>query len=210
MTTTATHDVNIVIPVKGITSGKSRLDGVLSPDERSELNRYLAEHTLEAATAAARTFHAIARVYVISPDPDVVEIAALYSAHFYRQSSVGLNKGLAEAVPLLPRCRTVFLAADLPDLTRHDIRPLLETVGIGIAPDEALVGTNAVSVPLPGTLAFQFGPQSAELHCQSAEKTGHPVQLIKRPGLAFDLDEKDDLIRLNGWQRGFNPRNLGE
>lgn len=210
MTTAAAHNASIVIPVKGITSGKSRLVGMLSADERSELNHYLAEHTLEAATAAARSFHAVVKVYVISPDPDVAGIAASHSAHFYRQSSVGLNEGLAEAVPLLPQCRTVFIAADLPDLTKDDLRPLLQTAGIGIAPDEALVGTNAISVPRPGTLAFQFGPQSAELHCQSAEKTGFPVQIIKRPGLAFDLDEKDDLIRVNGWPHGFNPRNLGE
>ena len=210
MTTKVATDACIVIPVKGITSGKTRLDSVLSPDERSELNRYLAEHTLEAATAAARTFHAIVEVYVISPDPDVAEIAASYSAHFCRQSSVGLNEGLAEAVPLLPQCRTVFLAADLPDVTKDDIRPLLETAGIGIAPDEAQIGTNAISVPRPGVLAFQFGPQSAELHCRSAESTGLPVQVIKRPGLAFDLDEKVDLIRVNGWPHAFNPRNLEE
>ena len=202
MTTVTVPAASIVIPVKGIASGKSRLGDVLSPDERSELNRYLAEHVLETANEAVRALDLIVNVYVVSPDPDLAEIAASNSAHYFRQSSVGLNEGLAEAVPLLPRCRTVYLAADLPDLTKDDIRPLLETA--------AQTGTNAISVPRPGTLPFQFGPRSAELHGQSAEKTGLPVQIILRPGLAFDLDTKDDLIRVKGWPHAVNPRNLEE
>ena len=85
-------------------------------------------------------------------------------------------------------------------IPHQDIDHLLEVPGIGIAPDEAQTGTNAISVPQPGILTFHFGPQSAQLHIQSAEKTGLPVQVLRRPGLAFDLDTKEDLSRIQGWQ----------
>ena len=210
MTAATTSHASIVIPVKGVTSGKSRLAGALSPDERTALNRYLAERTLETAREAAHTLDALVNIYMISPDPDFAETAVSRSAHFFRQLSIGLNAGLAEAVSLLPVCRTVFIAADLPELTKEDIHLLLEVPGIGLAPDEAEIGTNAISVPQPGILPFCFGPHSAELHGQSARETGLQVQVIRRAGLAFDLDTQDDLLRVKGWPHAINPRNLEE
>jgi 2-phospho-L-lactate guanylyltransferase len=208
MTTDATPAASIVIPVKGITSGKSRLGGVLSPDERAELNRYLAVHTLEVAKDAARATGATTNVYLLSPDPAYAEICMSYSVLFLRQSSTGLNAGLTEAAKGLPDCRTVFLVSDLPELATEDIFPLLDVPGIGLAPDEAQTGTNAISVPRPDTLPFHFGPLSAHLHSQSALETGLPFEVIRRAGLAFDLDTQADLLRVKGWPHALNPRNL--
>ena len=56
--------LNIVIPVKGIETGKSRLSAALDFNERISLNKHLIEHTLSKATSFDKT----ARVYVVSPD----------------------------------------------------------------------------------------------------------------------------------------------
>ena len=138
-------------------------------------------------------------VYLLSPDEAVADIASSRSTWFIRQTTSGLNAGLFEAVANLPAHRTVFLAADLPNLTSDDIAPLLQAPDIGLAPDRGQIGTNALSVPQPGSLPFRFGPGSMRLHLESAEELGLPVQVIQRPGLALDLDTKDDLMRLEGW-----------
>jgi 2-phospho-L-lactate guanylyltransferase len=190
---------SIVIPVKGLASGKSRLAVMLSSAERLALNRRLVEHVLETALEAARIMGADIAVYLLSPDESIADIASSRSARFIHQTTEGLNAGLFEAVDYLPAHRTVFLAADLPNLTSDDITPLLNAPGIGLAPDRRQIGTNALSVPQPGSLPFSFGPVSMRLHLEAAEQLGLPVQLIQRPGLALDIDTKDDLERINGW-----------
>ncbi|CAN0500542.1 unnamed protein product [Laminaria digitata] len=190
---------SIVIPVKGLASGKSRLAELLSPAERLALNRRLAERTLDVALECARTAKAVVDIYIVSPDDSVADIIQSRPAIFLRQSASGLNAGLAEAVDCLPARRTIFLAADLPNLRAEDIDELLCVQGIGIAPDQRQRGTNALSVPQPGALPFGFGADSMQRHIASARNSGLPLRLIQRPGLAFDLDTKDDLTRIEGW-----------
>ena len=203
-----TAGISIVVPVKGLRAGKSRLAQTMTDDARWELNRHLTERTLGIATAFADT----ADVYAVSPDPDVEEIAASFSVRFLHQSGDGLNPGLEEAACQLPGGRTIYLAVDLPDLATDDIRALAETTGIGIATDLRGLGTNALSVPAPRTLAFRFGPNSFELHRMLAIESGFAVETVMRPGLAFDLDTENDFLRANRYTKGCpkstNPRNL--
>ena len=93
-----TAGISIVVPVKGLRAGKSRLAQTMTDDARWELNRHLTERTLGIATAFADT----ADVYAVSPDPDVEEIAASFSVRFLHQSGDGLNPGLEEAACQLP------------------------------------------------------------------------------------------------------------
>ncbi|MFT5489053.1 MAG: 2-phospho-L-lactate guanylyltransferase [Alphaproteobacteria bacterium] len=190
---------SIVIPVKGIAAGKSRLATVVSPEQRAALNRRLAEHVLQVALDVAQASETDIAIYLLSPDQAIAEIARSHAAHFLHQKTTGLNEGLAEAVVDLPPHRTVFLAADLPTLTSDDIAPLLNAKGIALAPDHGQTGTNALSVPEPESLPFSFGTKSMQLHLDAARNLGLPVQLIQRPGLAFDLDTKEDLERTEGW-----------
>lgn len=191
---------SIVIPVKGIATGKSRLAEILSSEERAALSQRLVEHVLATALKAMQASHTEIAIYLLSPDAAIANIAESSSAHFLHQTSNGLNPGLSEAVAHLPVQRTVFLAADLPTLTSDDIAPLLNAKNVGLAPDHGQTGTNALSVPEPGSLPFSFGPNSLQLHLASAQKLGLQVDLIQRPGLAFDLDTKEDLERIEGWQ----------
>ena len=190
-----TPDASIVIPVKGFATGKSRLAKVLSPEERDALNRRLAVHVLKAALE----LEAYVTVYILSPDETIAEFAQSYSAHFLHQTTFGLNAGLSEAAVHLPAHRTIFLAADLPNLRSDDIEPLLQATGIGLAPDHSQTGTNALSVPEPDALPFSFGPHSMRLHHAAAKNLQLSVQLIQRPGLAIDLDTREDLERIKGW-----------
>ena len=45
---------------------------------------------------------------------------------------------------------------------------------------------------------FQFGPDSQRLHLQEAQRTGLSPQVVRLPGLEFDVDSPADLDRL-GW-----------
>lgn len=196
--------INVVIPVKGLLNGKSRLAGVLTVDERTALNRRLMERTVQIAVMLPGTTY----VYVVSPDNAVENIARSGGANFLIQTTDGLNTGLAQAAAQISNDRTVYLPADLPRLTGNDIHPHMVADGIGISPDSRGQGTNVLSLPTPAAIPFQFGTDSFRLHCATAEKSGFCFQVIDRPGLAFDLDTEADLRRMEGWPQAFNPRNL--
>ena len=187
--------LNIVVPVKGLRDGKSRLSGVLAGDERVELNRFLAMRTLDLI----ETVFPDSDRWVVSPDPAIRKIARRSGAGFIPQSGAGLNEGLAEAAAAVAPVRTVYVSADLPELSAEDIVELANVPGIAIAPDERASGTNALSLPLPSSIGFDFGPGSLSVHVENAAATGLAVEILKRPGLLFDLDTKDDLSRLKGW-----------
>lgn len=138
-------------------------------------------------------------VYLLSPDLTTADIAISHAANFLHQTTYGLNTGLSEAASLLPVRRTVILAADLPIVTEDDIALLLETTDIGIAPDLGQTGTNAMTLPEPRTLPFHFGPGSLQRHLEAARERELPVEVILQPGLATDLDTKEDLERIEGW-----------
>ena len=195
---------SIVIPIKGLQTGKSRLADVLTEDNRLALNRHLAKHTLSVVSEIVQ----IAAVYVISPDPLVGKISAEYPVRFMVQKTEGLNAALDEAARQLPNRRTLYLAADLPHVNADDIRILLDTADVSIAADLRGTGTNALCVPGPRTLEFRYGPDSYRAHTDIATSSGYRITAIKRPGLAFDLDTKTDLERMKGWPRTVNAGTL--
>jgi len=94
-----------------------------------------------------------------------------------------------------------ILPADLPLLRPADIVALVaraRTADVVLAPDRRRDGTNALvlSSPLALTLAPRFGPSSYRLHLDAARLAGVRSRTVRRRGLAFDLDDADDLRAL--------------
>ena len=88
-----TDPLNVLVPIKGLRDGKSRLNEVLTMEQRISLNRYLAQRTLNIVTAAFRD----AGVTIVSPDSSLNHLVSSYRALLVRQDSTGLNAGLTEA-----------------------------------------------------------------------------------------------------------------
>ena len=189
------NPINALTPVKGLRDGKSRLSDVLEIGDRISLNTFLTSRTIQILKSAFSE----GEVVVISPDADVQLLAIKYGAKFVQQENDGLNAGLTKLAAQLPSVRTVVVAADLPNLTIEDLLSMRVDSGIAIAPDESGLGTNALSLPSPTAIRFQYGYGSFNAHCTEARTKRYPLTTICRPGLAFDLDTKDDLTRLEGW-----------
>lgn len=188
--------MRIIVPHRGLEAAKTRLAPVLDPGAREQLARGLLLRVLKVAREACED------VVVITPsvalEPLVVEAGARLSA----QHGMGLNAGLEEArsEALLEGIDTLaVLHGDLPNLSADDIRALVEAVagpaGVAIAPDRAGSGTNGLAQRPAGAIPFRFGVGSFAAHRDAAEASGLPLAVVKRPGLAFDLDTPEDLAR---------------
>lgn len=184
----------IVVPSKGPFRGKSRLAPVLAPRRRAELVACLARRTLGCACAVASP----ERVVLVSESPDLARTARTMGASALADRGDDMNAAIALAARLIPaEADLLVLPADLPLLRPRDLRALLDApAGCVIAPDERGEGTNALLWRRGAARIFAFGPGSFAAHRDAASRQGIAAAIVRRPGLAFDLDLPEHLDRL--------------
>lgn len=191
-----------IVPVKPLRRGKSRLSGVLSEDERTQLNRQLLIHTVQVLSQVEGLEH----ILVVSRDPQALAVARDYNARtLLEDGSPHLNVALtrATAVARTYNARGVLiLPADLPHLNPADVQTMLAAGEhppvVVLAPDQRREGTNAMLINPAGLIEYDFGPQSFERHKRLAEAAGVAVKVCELPSLAQDVDLPEDLAFLNG------------
>ncbi|MGH8327119.1 MAG: 7,8-didemethyl-8-hydroxy-5-deazariboflavin synthase CofG, partial [Steroidobacteraceae bacterium] len=176
--------------VKSRASGKSRLADELPQARRRLLIESMLSHVLDTLRATPE----VDQVALVSPEreerPETVAFV---------DEGGGLNSALADAARQAAArgaTRLVILHADLPRVRPEEVTALIEqagTSGVAIAPDHRGTGTNALCLPLPLPLELGFGPGSFERHLREAAARGLTPAVVRLPGLAFDLDELDDL-----------------
>jgi 2-phospho-L-lactate guanylyltransferase len=185
----------IIVPHRGLEHAKTRLAGVLDPAQRADLAERLLRHVLEVAVEAGP------EVVVISPDAELGALVTDAGARLSVQRGMGLNAGLAQArdEALSEGVGAVaVLHGDLPALTSADVTALLAAATgdgalVAIAPDAADTGTNGLALAPPDVMGFHFGAGSLEAHRRAAKRAGAWTTLVRRPGLAFDIDTPADL-----------------
>lgn len=195
---------SIVIPIRSLTDGKTRLAPVLDPGARAALTREMLERVVRAALRS----HSRAEVVVISPDPealaDVERIDGSIRTIAQDPSRPGLNPALeqaAVAVRAAGGSAVLVLPADLPLISSADIDNLLRRdAPVVIAPDRHGTGTNALMVRLDALgepFVFQFGIGSYGNHHDEAGRLGVDAMTAVSLGTSFDLDTPEDLLELD-------------
>jgi 2-phospho-L-lactate/phosphoenolpyruvate guanylyltransferase len=194
----------LIVPVKSLADGKSRLARALGPEERRELNERLLAHTLDVACV----FPGVQRTLVVSRCADALLCAKGRGFPTLREAPPhGLNSALRQArTAAAERGATTLLvaASDLPLLRADDLRELAATGsngGVVIATDRKGRGTNALYLPQYHDFAFRFGEGSRLDHEGEAQRLGLPVSILQRERLAFDLDDPEDLQAWPGVSR---------
>jgi len=186
-----------IVPVKPLRRGKSRLAGVLNPDERAALNKRLLTHTIETLS----TISEIEQVLVISRDQAALSIARSHGARTVQENGAPkLNTALARATVVAKNYATrgvLIIPADLPLLTPEDIHTLIDKGNdppvVAVAPDHRREGTNALLISPVGLIEYEFGPGSFQRHCERALSAGAKLEICELPSLALDMDLPEDL-----------------
>jgi len=199
--------LHVVVPVRTLAGGKARLGEALDAEERQGLIAGMLRDEL----AVLGAWGLAAAVHVVSPDPEVVPLAAAAGAHAVVQAGDGLNAAIHDARAVAVGAGAtalLILPADLPILDVAALDRLLDAAdaalaaGTGaplvvVAAADARDGTNALLLGPPGIIDPQFGPGSLEAHLRAARDAGATVQLVVDPVLGFDLDTPADLERLD-------------
>ncbi|MEO5887800.1 MAG: 2-phospho-L-lactate guanylyltransferase [Anaerolineales bacterium] len=185
-----------IVPVKPLRRGKSRLAGILTEDERTDLNRTLLQHTLQVLSELRE----VDEVLVVSRDPQVLTIARNYGARTVREDGQPeLNTALKRATVIAQVYATrgvLVLPADLPLISREDALALVERATdppvVVIAPDRHGKGTNALLVSPAGLIEYDFGEDSFQRHCDLIKKAGARLEVVNLHSLGLDLDSPED------------------
>ena len=186
-----------IVPVKPLRHGKSRLAGILSQDERADLNQHMLTHTIDTL----RDIPGIDQVLVVSRDPAALALARNHGARTVQEyGAKELNLALSRATILARSHITrgvLIVPADLPLLTSEDVRAMMERAVnppvVVVAPDRHRQGTNALLISPVGLIEYDFGPGSFKRHCARAEMRGARLEICELPSLALDVDLPEDL-----------------
>ena len=180
-----------IIPVKPLGAGKSRLAAVLGAEQRAALNKHLFGRVLQATLGVFKP----ERIVIVTADTLLLPLMRGQGLHTLQDLGGGLNAALslacryaadrgARAVAILP--------SDLPEVTAEDIKALVEKLSPApccvIAPDQQEQGTNALALSPPEPDFFRFGMDSFQAHLEAAKARGMKTRILRRPGLAQDLD----------------------
>lgn len=194
----------IVIPIRSLSDGKTRLSPVLDPAARAALTREMLDGVVRAALGTLSR----AEVVVISPDPDALaevgRIDPSIRLVLQSPSRPGLVPALDQAAEYVRRLgvsTVLILPADLPLVSTADIDNLLRRdAPVVIAPDRHRTGTNALMVRLDAfgeRFGFQFGVGSFGKHQDEAARLGVDAVTATSIGTSFDLDTPEDLLQLD-------------
>lgn len=186
-----------IIPVGTLEGAKTRLADTLDAEERHDLVTGLLRRTVVAALAVDR----LADVVVVSPDREVLRLAAELGARTLRQRSSGLNAGLIEArddVVAGGAEAILVVPVDLPFVTTGAIDALVDPLianrsTVVLVTDRHATGTNVLGLRPPDVIDFAFGPGSRAAHRDRAAAADAPFVEVDGP-LAIDLDTPEDLV----------------
>lgn len=191
-------DATVIVPVARLARAKTRLREILSPEDRTLLVLSLLEGTVRAAVGA----NAVTRVLVVSPDPLVLERAAVLGAEPVPQRSRGLNPALREALLRVtaPEHVAAILPADIPMVTAAEIDRVFATFtrqrrshrAVGLVPDRRGGGTNALLLAPATAIDVHFGARSRSRHHAAARSAGVLYVEIEST-IGVDVDVAEDL-----------------
>ena len=184
-----------LIPVKSLTTAKSRLAPSLTQHQRERLVLDMFHHVL-CVLLDTELFE---KVSVVSSDKQVLEKAYLWGAQALAEEYHGHNQALhAAALKEISEGVTMLLtiSADLPLLTTQEIRSFFKQslqYDIVLAPSRDGTGTNAIMVHPPLAVPYVFGPGSLHSYVEAARQRHLSYSLYQSIGLALDIDTIEDL-----------------
>jgi 2-phospho-L-lactate guanylyltransferase len=150
---------------------------------------------------ALRNARTLDTVTVVCADrkmkPIVQECGATFLWEGHRR---GLNGALNFALKNIPNnSHILIIHADLPLLTSEEVNHLIigaQNHPLTVVPSKDKTGTNAILMREPNIIRLAFGKGSFQKHINLAKQRRVYCKILRINGVAFDVDEEDDLKEL--------------
>jgi 2-phospho-L-lactate/phosphoenolpyruvate guanylyltransferase len=187
-----------ILPVKSPQNAKQRLSGFLAVEQRETLARMLYRQTLATLCQA----EGIDRVVVATSDTEIADHARQSGALVFEENEQVSHSVSADAACLrameMGASTVMLVPIDVPTVTPGDFTQLAASArpGLIVVPSSDGTGTNALVRTPPNCIQSRFGPGSFRAHLDQALSKGLPADVLRLPGLMFDIDTPEDVADL--------------
>jgi len=190
-----------LIPIKSFKRPKSRLNDVLSLEERRQLVKKMLNHAIQTFKATKAFDHCL----IVTEDPAVAEFAKKNKCKVLLQKKPGLSQGVTEAALFAHQKGAkslLIMHGDIPQVDESSILKIIKAheklinknkMGITLSSDIVGEGSNCMICSPPNVIKFRYGIDSCSLHLEEADKLGVKMKLHKSSKLASDIDIYSDL-----------------
>lgn len=140
---------------------------------------------------------------IVTNDPDAEAVGLAFGCALVPDPGEGLNAAVAAGTAAAAQAgcsNLLVLPSDVPMVTSDDVNSLFSYPEQVVVAPSGDGGTNALLRRPPGVLAPSFGPGSAALHAQRAQKAGLTCRSVELASLVLDIDHYRDLVTLGGLQ----------
>jgi 2-phospho-L-lactate guanylyltransferase len=167
-------------------------------EQREALARLLYTQTLAALCRA----EGIDRVAVVTSDAEAAAHARRSGALVFEENQQVGHSVSADAACLrameLGASTVLLVPIDVPTVTPADFTRLAAAArpGVVVVPSADGSGTNALVRTPPDCIESRFGPGSFRAHLDQARSKGVPADVLRVPGLMFDIDTPEDVAEL--------------
>lgn len=181
----------VLVPVKRLELAKSRLAAALGDRERRDLVLALVTRTI----GTVRDSRGADVIALVTPERSLADQLAVEWVPDAGSLNASLEAGVTWA-GARGATTVLILPADLPWLAAEDITAVLAAgggrKGVTLAPCMD-GGTGALLLSPPDAIPPSFGPGSFARHARLARDRGVAMRVVRRNGLARDLDTPADL-----------------
>ena len=200
-------NIEAVVALKTLSQSKRRLSAVLNDEQRSDLVEAMAQDVLSCLMRHPE----IDAVHVVCGEGWMRDVFPEGPLVVWQESE-SHERGLIAAHEMVAARtgaeRLLFIHADLPFLGQEDISAVIAASvdhHAVFSPDFTETGTNAVLRWRDQSVPLCFGEDSFARHRQAAKAAETRWRVVRASGVARDVDEPEDLDRLDG-----NDPDLGE
>jgi 2-phospho-L-lactate guanylyltransferase len=188
-----------VVPVKEWADAKQRLAGYLTAEQRRGLAAAMLEDVLETLAKVAE----LAGILVVTAEPGAADLARRYggdvSAEGARSGHTGAVTAACRRLVREGRAGMITIPGDIPGIAAADVTAALAAhqpaPSFTIIPSHDDLGSNAIICSPPDAVALRFGDDSFFPHLAAARRAGIVPTVVRRPGIAMDIDHPGDLVR---------------
>jgi 2-phospho-L-lactate/phosphoenolpyruvate guanylyltransferase len=190
-----------IVPVKNFERGKSRLQSLLTVEERIKLSELFLDLTLKTLTKTC----VISQVVIVSSDKRAEEIVKKYDAIFLgEKKDQGVNAAVALADTYISEYivdASIVIPQDLPLLLPEDIERICKAAQshercLVICPSVRFDGSNALLRRPPSLLKTSYEHDSYNSHIKKAKALNASVRIIHIKRIMIDIDTIDDIRKL--------------
>ncbi|MDG2061512.1 MAG: 2-phospho-L-lactate guanylyltransferase [SAR86 cluster bacterium] len=190
-----------LVPIKSFKRPKSRLNDILSLDERRSLVRKMLSDVIKVQqNTKAFTEHLI-----VTEDEEVIRFAKKLGCKSLLQKKPGLNQGVKEGVSysMSNGAKSIFIMhGDIPGVDQASIFSIINAhnellinnvAAVTLLPDTIGAGTNCMICTPPNAIKFRYGIDSCSYHLEEAGQVKVKIKIHKANKLSADIDVRQDL-----------------